>query len=251
MLADIWLELQKAVSTLQDRLNGTVQKLSTLEITIRNLTRERDSAVTQIGVAFCTTEDLKAEISSLRKRNEILERQLVQGAAEREGETQQRVNQEAVLRKNLTRNDEAINEIRQMTREIRDMKKSEEGVVSISQRDQSKKTGDIKASVSRKDARKATSLKQGVGSGRAGRVDARQAVAKDELDGTALKSVQPRKRTRMVVIEETLHSDMGESDAASVRSNETDEDIHDEDAHSEGSKSEDLTYLSFLEVRNP
>ena len=222
-----------------------MQKLSTSEITIRNLTRERDSAVTQLGVAFCTTEDLKGEISFLRKRNEILEHQLVQGAAEREGETQQRVKQEAILRKKLSRNDEAINEIREMTREIRDMKKSE-GIISTPQRDQSKKTGDTQASVYRKDDRKAGSLKQGIGAGRA---DARQAVTKDELNGTAPKPVQPKKRTRMVVIEETIHSDMGASDAASVRSNETNENTHDNDGHSETLKSEDLTYLSFLEVR--
>lgn len=68
--------LEAAVRGLQDRADAADRKVSVSEITIKNITQDRDSAVSQLGVAYYTTEELKRENAALREENDELKSQI-------------------------------------------------------------------------------------------------------------------------------------------------------------------------------
>lgn len=67
---------------LQKQLTSTDRQAAVSEIALRNVTNERDSAVSQLGVAFFTIEQLKADNANLSSENEALRTELAvaQGA---------------------------------------------------------------------------------------------------------------------------------------------------------------------------
>ena len=67
---------EATVRGLQDRAEAADRKASVAEITIKNITQDRDSAVSQLGVAYYTTEELKRENAALREENDDLKSQL-------------------------------------------------------------------------------------------------------------------------------------------------------------------------------
>jgi regulator of replication initiation timing len=86
--------LESTVRTLQDQLTTHERRSAMDEITIKNLSRERDAAVSQLGVAYLTTEQLKAENQSLHEENETLRNEVkrLQAGAGKEFATRQEEN---------------------------------------------------------------------------------------------------------------------------------------------------------------
>lgn len=279
------------MKSLQDRLDLTVQKLSTAEISIRNLTRERDAALAQLGVAFCTSEELKQENDRLVKENEALTQELLRARADSQAEKLQWAKKEAALRKKLQKRDEAVNEVREMTREIRDLQKPKDeqparvpgagkhglglgvrpGNDAQDRTDKQTLHHETKERAHQaKDVLRSEDVPEMSAShARQNRSTHRHATRASEpgarlndkaADGTVKnKSGEPepkapKRRTRKVVVEETIHSDLSDSDAISTGSIEiTDRDRHEgaaeETMQSQVSGTGDFTKLSFLDVR--
>lgn len=61
---------------LQNNADASKRKIASHENNLRNMTRERDAAVSQLGVAYLSSQELKAENHSLKEENEKLKRQL-------------------------------------------------------------------------------------------------------------------------------------------------------------------------------
>ncbi|KAI9884997.1 MAG: TFIIH/NER complex subunit [Watsoniomyces obsoletus] len=274
------IKLHKSVKILQDRLDLVSQKLSTAEISIRNLTRERDSAVAQLGVAFYSSEELKQENQALVKENEKLKKQLARLNAENEDEKQRWAKRETALRKKLARSDAAVHEVRELTREIWELKNVEKtgpasqagtqrgGTRNMSTRQLdvvseagddtqeqflSTKTG--KPVSSRAAAAAVEKTKNMTTSTQATR--GRKASAKDAAmapsQRSALKGASeaqppkvptPKKRTRKVIVEETIHSEAEATNTGMVE--EANVQV-DQTVHTQLSESSSLTNLSFLD----
>ncbi|KAI9779441.1 MAG: hypothetical protein M1839_007406 [Geoglossum umbratile] len=118
--------LESTVKSLQTRVDAANHKISVSEITIKNLTQDRDSAVSQLGVAFYTSESLKVENEALKAENAALKSRLAQIETERENETKNWTKKEAALKKKVERREEAVREVREMTREIWELRQDGE-----------------------------------------------------------------------------------------------------------------------------
>ncbi|MCJ1377341.1 hypothetical protein MMC17_000436 [Xylographa soralifera] len=70
--------LESTIRTLQEQASTANHKNSVSEITIRNLTQERDTVVSQLGVAYLTTEQLKLENERLIEKNMRLSDEIAQ-----------------------------------------------------------------------------------------------------------------------------------------------------------------------------
>ncbi|EQL31692.1 hypothetical protein, variant [Blastomyces dermatitidis ATCC 26199] len=68
--------LEAANSALQNRLDISTRKISSHETTLKHLTHERDSARTQLGVAYLNLQELKMENEALAQENDELRIQL-------------------------------------------------------------------------------------------------------------------------------------------------------------------------------
>jgi hypothetical protein len=66
------LGFEATIRTLQDQVRTTAKKVSVSDIAIKNLTKERDAAISQLGVAYVTSEQLRAENERLVEENEEL-----------------------------------------------------------------------------------------------------------------------------------------------------------------------------------
>ena len=64
----MFLGLRSSVRDLQASLDAAVRRSNTTETILRNITQERDSAVSQLSVAYVTIEQLKAEVEDLQSR---------------------------------------------------------------------------------------------------------------------------------------------------------------------------------------
>ena len=81
--------------------------MSTTETILKNITQERDSAVSQLGIAYFTIEQLKVENETLKDENTNLKTRLGQLSTGDENETQQWPIKEEALRRKLDRKAEA------------------------------------------------------------------------------------------------------------------------------------------------
>jgi hypothetical protein len=70
------LELESSVLSLQKRLDRADRKVSIAETATKKITSERDSLVTQLGVAFFNSEELKTDNETLRNENRLLQDQV-------------------------------------------------------------------------------------------------------------------------------------------------------------------------------
>ncbi|MCJ1431845.1 hypothetical protein MMC27_001200 [Xylographa pallens] len=70
--------LESTIRTLQEQASTASHKNSVSEITIMNLTQERDTVVSQLGVAYLTTEQLKVENEGLIEANTRLSDEIAQ-----------------------------------------------------------------------------------------------------------------------------------------------------------------------------
>ncbi|KAL1964598.1 hypothetical protein VTN77DRAFT_6772 [Rasamsonia byssochlamydoides] len=91
--------LETANLALQNRLDIAERKIQVHETALKNLTRERDSAVSQLGVAYLNTQEIKRENESLRREIAELRAQLAkltslsQKLAGHEGDTRHSTSQ--------------------------------------------------------------------------------------------------------------------------------------------------------------
>lgn len=262
------------MKSLQDRLDLTVRRLSTAEIGICNITRERDDAVAQLGVAFCNSEDLKRDNDHLLRENEALKQRIAQMEEEAQGEKQRWARREVALKKKVQQKDEAVHEVREITREIRDLRKhAEEDQVHPPKTGKGRYTRDVGPAKEMTEGTGKQSLPHGRNQSvyESGRVEPSVRIDPGHRNATDTTGFRPRrsglkegvdtvdqnapkKRTRKVVVEETIHSDLSDSDASSTGSVERTgysqhPDKMDHTMQSQASGTGDVTNLSFLDVR--
>ena len=103
-----FLGLESSVRTLQSQLDKSNRKVSTAETILRNITQERDSAVSQLGVAYFTIEQLKVENEDLKEKNNKLKTRIGQLKGDYEDETQKWTAKEEARREKLDRRTEAV-----------------------------------------------------------------------------------------------------------------------------------------------
>jgi len=85
---------------LQTQIDALSRKASTAETILENITTERDAAVSQLSVAWCTIEQLKAENEDLKAGNDDLNARMGQMTNHHDNETQRwEAKKEAVQRK--------------------------------------------------------------------------------------------------------------------------------------------------------
>jgi hypothetical protein len=72
----IIIELEVSVQSLQKRLDRADRKVSVAEAATKKITQERDSVVTQLGVAFYNSEELKKNNETLQNENRLLQDQV-------------------------------------------------------------------------------------------------------------------------------------------------------------------------------
>ena len=110
-LDECWLTilgLESSVRTLQSQLDKSNRKVSTAETILKNITQERDSAVSQLGVAYFTIEQLKVENEDLKDKNNKLKARVGQLKGDYEEGTQQSTAKEEARRGKLDRRTEAV-----------------------------------------------------------------------------------------------------------------------------------------------
>lgn len=73
--------LEQANTSLQNKLNSANRKVAISELTITNLSKERDAATAQLAVAFMSVEEMKNENEGLQEENERLRAELAQISA--------------------------------------------------------------------------------------------------------------------------------------------------------------------------
>jgi Centrosome microtubule-binding domain of Cep57/Centrosome localisation domain of PPC89 len=117
------------------------KKLTTADIKAKNAIKERDAAVSQLGVAYYTSEGLKAENEQLLEENTRLKSQLVQASSERDSESKQHAKKESMLNKKITRREEALREVTEMTQTIYELKNGTATVEYIRPRQKSNDRG--------------------------------------------------------------------------------------------------------------
>lgn len=115
-VVECWLTtsgLESSLRTLQSQLDNSSRKTSTAETILKNITQERDSAVSQLGVAYFTIEQLKVENESLKDENDKLKTRLGELSNDHENETRQWTLKEEALRRKLDRRPKAVRSIKE------------------------------------------------------------------------------------------------------------------------------------------
>ena len=97
----MFLGLQSSIHALQAQLDTSNRKTATTETILKNITEERDAAVSQLGVAWFTTEQLKGENESIRAENDDLKAQIAQLIADHENEIQKPTTREEAMCREL------------------------------------------------------------------------------------------------------------------------------------------------------
>ena len=105
--------MESSFRTLQSQLDKSNRKISTAETILKNITQERDSAISQLGVAYFTIEQLKVENAGLKDENNKLKTRLGQLTSDPENETQQWTIKEEALRRKLDRRTETVRSMKE------------------------------------------------------------------------------------------------------------------------------------------
>ena len=84
--ANVVSGLESSVRLLSSQVEASGRKATVSDITLRNVTKERDSAISQLGVAYVTIEQLKSENSKLAEENQELKVRLGSKIIERKDE---------------------------------------------------------------------------------------------------------------------------------------------------------------------
>lgn len=136
-------KLQSTVKILHDRLAKADRKIAVSDIAVKHVTKERDGLVTQLGVAYYNSEELKAEneqlrsdndtalqangklqaeTETLRQDNQNLCAKMARIKAQIEDETQQWTRRETDLKRKIERRDTSIRGLQDLTRTIPELK---------------------------------------------------------------------------------------------------------------------------------
>ena len=92
---------------LQGQLDNSNRKTYTTETILKNITQERDSAISQLGVAYFTIEQLKGEVEGLRGENDELKTRIAQLSNDHKNESQPSAPKDEASRQQLDRRTEA------------------------------------------------------------------------------------------------------------------------------------------------
>ncbi|KAI9834691.1 MAG: hypothetical protein M1826_000093 [Phylliscum demangeonii] len=236
------LRLEGAINLLEERLAAASRKTSVSNATVKNLTRERDSAEARLGLAYCRVEELVRENQTLSEENENVKQQLAELTRAHEMEEQRWAKKEAAYKKKLGRQNETAHEVREMTRELFDLKQRPAASVGAGSDDHHQQQAS-RVSEPVREANASMSRLADMGQPRS--------APSSKADQSGLKSLPPReavpkqKKTRKVVVEETVHSDVDEVE--SVRSDGRGDTDSDSSVASSSSGGSQITYLSFLD----
>lgn len=206
---------------LQGQLDNSNRKTSTTETILKNISQERDSAISQLGVAYFTIEQLKVEVEGLKGENDELKTRLAQLSNDHKNESQPSAAKDEALRQRLDRRTEAGQSIVEETR-VESPKLPERNVPKIRQ---TESTGRGMESSTHRDANTMFDLHQ-----------SRKDIDEYSKDGQ-----------RTVQMDDYQDSDDSVSEASKAKGKGRDhsprnaKSVQDE-------PSQNLTYLSFLEV---
>lgn len=130
MPIDTILGLEASVRSLQSQLDASYRKASTFETVVNNITKERDSAVSQLGVVYFTIEQLKSENNALTTENQKLKDRVKQLTTSLENETQDWTTKEEYLRKQIQQTKESVRNLEEMSRGVFNGRKTSTGVTA-------------------------------------------------------------------------------------------------------------------------
>ena len=86
--------LESSVRLLSSQVEACGRKATVSDITLKNVTKERDSAISQLGVAYVTIEQLKSEKSKLAEENHELKVRLGLEIIERKDEISHKIHKD-------------------------------------------------------------------------------------------------------------------------------------------------------------
>ena len=86
-------------------MDAITRKAATAETILKNITQERDSAVSQLGVAYFTLEQVKGDNEALREENHDLKTRIGQSTVNHESETQEKNSLKARIGQLITHSD--------------------------------------------------------------------------------------------------------------------------------------------------
>lgn len=217
--------MESSVRALQSQLDNSNRKASTAETILKNITQERDSAISQLGVAYFTIEQLKAENEGLKGENNELKSRLAQSSNGHEKETKKWTAKEEALRRKLDRRTEAV----QSAIEETGVQRPELEDKTVHKARHAEGTERNIESSSHKDVNTMFDLR----------------LSRKDV-GELSKGGQ-----RTVLIDDSQDTEDSEYEAPNgkgkgqARSSRSAKNAHDDEA------SQNLTYLSFLEVKSP
>ncbi|GAB7349420.1 hypothetical protein MBLNU459_g8535t1 [Dothideomycetes sp. NU459] len=267
-------KLQSTVKILQDRLDKTERKVSVSDIAVNRLTEERDNLVTQLGVAYYNSEELKLENEQLQTTNQELQRankglldeneatraetsvlrvKLAHIKAQFQDETQQWSKREKSLRGKIERREATVQELQDLTREL--PAHDSHPAQNMRRRRSSGRLGeDTKNKIMDRiqaEVRKAR-VDSASTSSRSRNVEPSRSVSQPQSNERELKhsyqrqSSGPRERTR--VVESDLSEAESTTDLPSSRIAQESASAPQQDRADEND-SRDITFLSHLDAR--
>lgn len=273
-----WKGIESTINKiLRATLDATKRKISVAERTIRNLTQDRESAVSQLGVAYITTEELKQENELLRKERDDVNSQLAQLEEFHEYQAQRWAKKEAALLLKVEQSEHAVKEIKETTRDSLNTRRHDEAGQEA--RDALLESGESRARSNKgsNQTRVADHVQNELRRERADVVNAappslgpdpvrstsqfRHNVPSQAKEGLEHR-LEGNRRTRKVVVEEVVDSDGNEEltqDVFGKGNSRLHEVVNDEEAGEELTRTsqpfpcstQDLSYLTFLDVFYP
>ena len=99
---------ESSIRTLQTQIDASNRRALTAETIVHNITEERDSAVSQLGVAYVTIEQLKSENESFKSENQDLKDRIQRLTSDHESHTKQWTAKATAMKEKLAKRSEAI-----------------------------------------------------------------------------------------------------------------------------------------------
>jgi len=214
--------LETSARALQHQVDAGQRKYSTAETILRQITQERDSAVSQLGVAFVTIEQLKVENESLKDENHVLRERIDHLDGRHKSEAQKYTTKEPSMSKNPDQR-------REVAKQRSDLPRPEFQKASSSRAHGRKENVRPQPEDStHKDAETMFDLSS--------RYDGKKSEGKDRTENGAFEESEDS------AYEPPREKKQGKS---AVQPSRAVENAHNDDA------AQDLTYLSFLDVGFP